>query len=160
MKITIRKPKLSDMAEILDINSSCIPHVDYRDISYFENSIQNTNYYFVAEYDNKVSGFIIAYDEKQKCNSENYRYFKKIYSDFIYIDRITVSEKYHGLKIGTELYKSIDNACHNKKRLTCEVNTNPPNKPSILFHQKIGFKEIDECSLSNGKTVAYLVKET
>jgi uncharacterized protein len=159
MKIIIRNPKLSDMSEIVAINSSCIPYVDYRDISYFENSINNTNYYFVAECDNKVSGFIIAYDEKQNCDSENYRYFNKIFSDFIYVDRIVVNEKYHGLNIGTQLYKNIGSISGNIKRLTCEVNTNPPNKPSILFHQKIGFKEIDECSLSNGKTVAYLVKE-
>jgi len=53
--------------------------------------------------------------------------------DRIVIDRNTI---YSGL--GSHLYSKLLNERGNVP-LTCEISINPPNIPSIRFHEKFGF---------------------
>ncbi len=41
--------------------------------------------------------------------------------------------------------------------LTCEINLNPPNPASLAMHAAIGFEELSQATLPNGKTVSYQV---
>ena len=40
----------------------------------------------------------------------------------------------------------------------CEVNYDPPNPASGAFHEKLGFRQIGEARLENGKGVRYLMR--
>lgn len=43
--------------------------------------------------------------------------------------------------------------------MACEVNTNPPNIGSILFHQKFGFLPVGEQDTESGKKhIRYMIK--
>ena len=43
--------------------------------------------------------------------------------------------------------------------LTCEVNLKPPNPGSIVFHQQLGFAEVDQQETEQGaKRVSLMVK--
>ena len=85
-------------------------------------------------------------------------YFKKKYDDFMYIDRIAISEKYHRKGFGSLIYKELHNQSKNLGiSLCCEVNTKPINQQSLDFHKKLEFSIIEEISFGK-KIVAMLVK--
>ena len=42
--------------------------------------------------------------------------------------------------------------------MTCEVNSDPPNPASDVFHAAMGFSVTGEALLDNGKTVRYMAR--
>jgi len=94
---------------------------------------------------------MIALDETADYESPNFRYFKRNYESFAYVDRIVISEAHQGKGIGREFYRQFQLICKNAPILCCEVNIRPPNPASIAFHQNIGFESVDEQETEQGK---------
>ena len=70
--------------------------------------------------------------------------FENKYEKFMYIDRIVIAPSYQNNGFGTALYNDLSNFSKtNISNITCEVNIMPPNKESMLFHTKYGFKQIN-----------------
>ncbi len=155
----IRPVLHNDLATIIQLNEQAVPHVNSIPISEFEEFIEKSSFFLVVESDQNVVAFIIVLGPGQVYDSENYRYFTKHYPSFDYVDRIVVSPDYHGKKIGSNLYAYLEE--HSKEeRITCEVNINPPNPGSTVFHTKLGFKEVGQQQSEGGKkTVSLMVKE-
>ena len=99
-------------------------------------------------------GFIFLYDEKTKYDSLNYLYFKNRYHKFLYVDRIIITEEHQKKGYGQQLYDFVIET-HKPNIFCCEVNITPPNKQSLSFHQKYGFKEIGQQTVYN-KVVSLL----
>lgn len=57
------------------------------------------------------------------------------------MDRIVVADEYQNLKIGTQMYKHLEDMLKKDKIsfLCCEVNVEPPNEGSTRFHKRLGF---------------------
>ena len=62
-----------------------------------------------------------------------------------------LSSMYDGRPTEVGLYARVP-------RLACEVNLEPPNEPSMRFHERHGFARVGEQPV-DGKIVAMLVKE-
>ena len=108
---------------------------------------------------NKVAGFLIALTPGKDYNSVNYKWFENNYESFMYVDRIVVTPTYQGHGFGTAFYNDLSNFSKNIiPRITCEVNINPPNKESVLFHTKYGFKQVDTQFTEIGKKEVSLMK--
>ena len=102
--------------------------------------------------------YLHANPSLSEYSSPNFLYFKKKYNDFMYIDRIAISEKYHRKGFGSLIYKELYNQSKNLGiPLCCEVNTKPINQQSLDFHKKLEFSIIEEISFGK-KIVAMLVK--
>ncbi|MBO6792560.1 MAG: GNAT family N-acetyltransferase [Balneolaceae bacterium] len=155
----IRPVQHNDLSTIRQLNEQAVPHVNSIPISDFEEFMEMSSFFLVVEIEQKVVAYLIVLGPGQSYDSENYRYFSEHYPSFDYVDRIVVSPEYHGKKIGSKLYAYLVE--HSKEqRITCEVNIDPPNPGSTIFHTKLGFKEVGQ-QLSEGgkKTVSLMVKE-
>ena len=91
--------------------------------------------------DLQLVGFILVLDENAPYRSENYCWFVRRFSAFLYIDRVAVEPLWQGRSIGTRLYRAVAERALELKRasLCCEVNHRPRNVPSLRFHQELGF---------------------
>ena len=145
---------------VLKINQDEVPRVSELDSeSLF--ILKNQCFYFkVIVSQEEVLGFLIALREGQPYESENYLWFQKRLSHFIYIDRVVVDQKHRGKGIARRFYDDlIKTSSRLNIPLACEVNIFPPNLYSYDFHKGLGFREEGTQFTSGGsKKVALLMK--
>ena len=84
--------------------------------------------------------------------NDNFAWFARKYTSFLYIDRIVVSAESRGLRLGSLLYEDLFRYARSNgiPLVTCEYNIVPPNEPSRLFHDKFGFTEQGAQWVANG----------
>ena len=153
MKYEIIDAKKCDLSEILSLNQKAMPAVSFMD----EKSL---NYFYsVSEYfklircgkGNKIYGFLIGLTDKLSYKSENYLWFSKRYSSFIYVDRIVIQDDSLGLGFGSMLYNDLIDYSKSKfKNIICEYNIKPMNLISKNFHKKFGFKRVGKQKTEGG----------
>lgn len=109
-----------------------------------------------SEPKNEIAAFLLVFSEDADYESVNYQWFNKQYSNFRYIDRVVVSDKYRGMGIASNLYRHTlkQMQISDAKILCAEIDVLPPNEPSLLFHQKFGFKELELLKHKENKVVS------
>ncbi len=155
------KLQLSDADErhletVLELNEQFVQFLSPLDAESLSELAQASGYFRVFEMDGEVVAFLIAFFPDANYDSPNYRWFDKQASDFVYVDRIVVSNKARGLSLGTKLYDDLSKYSleHGYKRITCEYNIRPINEGSAKFHQRYGFEEIGQQELAGRKVVS------
>ena len=161
MKYEIIDAKKSDFSEILSLNQKAIPAVSFMD----EKSL---NYFYsVSEYfklincgkENKIYGFLIGLTDKLSYQSENYLWFSKRYSSFMYVDRIVIQDDNLGLGLGSMLYNDLIDYSKGKfQNIICEYNIKPMNLISKNFHKKFGFKSVGKQKTEGGTKEVLMMK--
>ena len=109
----------------------------------------------VATSHDLVAGFLLVFGPQADYDSPNFLWFKARYHDFLYVDRIVISEKFRGHHLASTLYERLENhaLAHDVARIVCEVNIDPPNPASLRFHESQGFMEVGRQSVpSDQKT--------
>ena len=103
-------------------------------------------------------GFAVVMNNNSNYKSLNYQYFKRKYTDFLYIDRVAVVNKAQRMGVGSSMYKKLYELNSEVPiPICCEVNTIPLNQQSLDFHSKQKFIKIEEVKFGK-KRVAMLVK--
>ena len=147
---------------ILSSNQENEPQVGSLDRVKLQSLLDQANYCKVAFQNNEPAGFLLCLPENIKYGSLNYKWVSERYSNFMYIDRISVLQKFQNLKLGRALYTdlfyfSIENGYD---IILCEVNIMPPNPGSIRFHKKFDFVECGSQFTEGGtKEVQFLYKK-
>lgn len=105
-------------------------------------------------------GFLLAFDETADYASPNFVWFRERYDRFCYIDRVVFAASAQGQGLGRALYERLfaDAAAAGLARVVCEINLDPPNPGSLVFHHKAGFEPVGEQVLADGKRVGYFLK--
>ena len=75
---------------------------------------------------NKIYGFLIGLTDNLSYKSENYLWFSKRYSSFMYVDRIVIQEDSLGLGLGTMLYNDLIDYSKNKFKNIISKRYNEP----------------------------------
>lgn len=160
MEISIEDVAQHELAEILKLNESEVPHVGRVDIERMHWFAENATYFRVARVDDKMSAFLIGLRPGTRYKSENYRWFCDRYADFAYVDRIAVATTGRRLGLASALYDDFAAAMPpSVSTMTCEVNIRPPNEASMRFHTRLGFREVGTLSSKDGsKKVAMLLR--
>ena len=150
----------NDLAEILALNESEVPHVGRVDIERMHWFAENATYFRVARVDQQLGAFLIGLRPGTSYQSVNYRWFCDRYDDFAYVDRIAVAAAGRRLGLASNLYDDFAAAMPASVTvMTCEVNLLPPNEGSMIFHTRLGFREVGTLSSDDGsKKVALLLK--
>ena len=151
----IRTLRTTDLELIHKWNQSTVPKVNSLTFEEFRLQSVNCTYsYIQCSTDSMPVGFIFLYDEKTEYDSLNYLYFKSRYQKFLYVDRIIIAGEHQKKGYGQQLYDFVIDT-HNPDIFCCEVNITPPNRKSLSFHHKYGFKEIGQQNVYN-KVVSLL----
>jgi uncharacterized protein len=106
--------------------------------------------------------FLLTFDQSAPYDSPNFLWFRERYPRFVYVDRIIVSQDSRGRGLARLLYESLFNQAlvAGHENIVCEVNSDPPNPASDVFHARLGFAEVGSADLpERGKTVRYLLKQ-
>lgn len=115
---------------------------------------QAAAYFRVAESAGKVAGFLIAITAGTDYPSQYFAWFCQRYTNFIYIDRIVISEWARRQGIGFALYRDLEQyAFESAYILASDVYSDPPNEVSLAFHARYGFTEVGRQTVENGARV-------
>lgn len=156
--MNIRFAKKEDLRAVLVMNEASVPHVTSEELSEMEYYQNKANPFLIVEEEGELAGFMIVLQKGLDYESLNYKFFCTNYDDFDYVDRIVISEKFRGRKLGTALYQYLAENSE-QKYITCEVNLEPPNPNSLGFHKALGFNKVAEQVTEEGeKRVALMVK--
>lgn len=118
-----------------------------------------SSYHRVIEIDGQVVAFLLALREGADYDSPNYRWFDEAREEFVYVDRVVVSEQHRGQRLASALYDDLFAFARNEgiHEVTCEFNVDPPNAASRAFHASYGFAEVGTQTLDEGRTVSLQV---
>ena len=94
---------------IFNLNQLNIPALGaLEDLNHLENLFNSSSFIVLIKINNNLVGFAIIMVSLSEYSSPNFLYFKKKYNNFMYIDRIAISEKYHRKGFGSLIYKELD----------------------------------------------------
>ena len=150
--VTIRNAAASDYETICALNLAEVQHTSPMDAVRLA-ALSNLSCFFkVACVGGGVSAFLLAMCSGAAYENDNFSWFTRKFTRFVYVDRVVVSSAFRGLRLGSLLYEDLfryarDNAI---PLVTCEYNIFPPNEPSRLFHDKFGFREQGTQWVANG----------
>jgi predicted GNAT superfamily acetyltransferase len=103
-------------------------------------------------------GFAISLRPGGRYDSVNYRWFCDNFDDFLYLDRILVSDRARRRGIATLVYDAMEDHARRFGRMVCEVYSDPPNLPSLAFHAGRGYLERGHQRMADGHEVVLLEK--
>lgn len=150
----------ADYGDILRLNEAAVPAVSSIDELELAALHRQAQFLTVARSEEQLAGFLLVLNEQADYASLNYQYFRNHYDEFLYVDRIVVSEACRGQGIGALLYADLFEAAPDAPRVTCEVNVRPPNPGSLRFHGGLGFTVVGEQDTDGGKKrVALMSRE-
>ena len=160
MTILIHPARAADYDAVLQLNESAVPNVNSIPESTLKNLHGECCFFHVARESSDIAGFLLALPESASYDSLNFQYFKSRYPRFVYVDRIVINKEYRRRGVGRKLYDDLFNQVRpDNLMVTCEVNLSPPNPGSLMFHESLGFREVDQLeSPGSGKRVSLQVR--
>lgn len=160
--ITIRKFQSKDCERVLELNEESVHFLSPLTEEKLYRLAGQSEMFDVLEVDGVVEAFVLTFREGSAYDSVNYLWFENTFENFMYVDRVVVSVKMQGNGLGKMLYKVVFD--HAKStgvaRVTAEIDIQPPNPGSLIFHEKFGFEEVGQQSVYDGAKVVSLQAST
>jgi len=152
--------KQSDFVEVLTLNEESVPHVSSISDAELQWFSDNAAFLHIAKIDDRFAGFLIGLRPGTEYASPNYRWFCDNYEDFAYVDRVAVSKWARRQGVAETLYNAFAKSQSGVRVMTCEVNIRPSNETSMLYHERMGFRQIGSQESNGGeKEVAFMEKK-
>lgn len=99
----------------------------------------------VITHDGVDVGFVLTFAAGSSYDSENFGWFAARHERFLYLDRIVLDGSVRRTGLGSAVYDEVEARAAELGPVLClEVNSVPPNEPSLAFHRKRGFVELGE----------------
>ncbi|MBL10571.1 MAG: GNAT family N-acetyltransferase [Acidiferrobacteraceae bacterium] len=148
-----------EIEQLTVLNNKFAPQVNQLDKSDLECIVTQAKYSLYLTVGRNIAGFALALEPGASYQSENYQWFEKRYSEYLYIDRIVIDNKYQSLGYGQLLYNELKvlNGLH-YCRFTCEINIKPKNPKSLKFHCDYGFNPVGSQLTDDGKKQVLLME--
>lgn len=161
MALLIRRAVADDAAAILALNAASTPALAEMDAATYAAIAGWAEAMLVAQTDGAFAGFIALIAPGSAYPSDNYAWFEANAGDHLYIDRVAVAERSWGQGVGRALYVEAERlaVAKGRKRLSAEINVDPPNPESRAFHQRLGFRELEVRMSRSGKLVVMVARE-
>ena len=147
------------MAELLALNNAHAEELSYKTSEDFAALLAAASF---VRAEAQGLALLVGFAEACSYDNDNFRWLKRCYSRFNYIDRVVVSEKARGQGLARRLYGLFEEVTRTdgRERLVCEINAVPPNPASDAFHTALGVRPVGERVLPGGaKAVRYWAKE-
>ena len=149
----IREMTHSDFDSIVHLNQNALEGVGPLDNESLSLLVKMSNQALVAEDDGDIAGFVITLPPGAEYDSSRYRWFEdKLVDDYVYLDRIVVSDEHRRKGVASKLYEEIEGDA------PVALEVYETNDVSLAFHESRGFEEIGALT-HDGKTNLMLVRE-
>ena len=154
-----RDVSMQELPPLRDLNEEVLPHVNSLSRGDIEHLHRHSARFRVVDCEGEIAGFLIGFLPAADYASVNLRWFKEHYSNFVYVDRVIVAPNWRRRGVARLLYEDLEVYCRQNAldSITCEVHTDPPNPGSLVFHETMGFREV-EVMTTAGKSVSLLRK--
>jgi predicted GNAT superfamily acetyltransferase len=156
--IIIRELREADLDVVWFINQENVPAVGEETREDLARINGQSAISLVAEVSDQVVGFCMVLLPGADYGSPNYEFFCERLDNFVYLDRVAVTENFQGIGIGAALYREVEMRT-DAEWFALEVNTKPRNEGSLRFHAREGFVEMEELETRPGKMVSLMVKK-
>jgi len=161
MDLQIRNVAAQELPLVLDLNEQAIPLVNQLDTETVRWFARTAAYFRVAEINGRVAAFLIAITPDTDYDSQYFGWFCQRYTDFLYVDRIVVTDWAQRRGVGLALYRDLEQfGIETGCVLAADVYSDPPNEISLAFHTKFGFERVGSQFVeADGKEVAKFLKQ-
>ena len=159
--VVIRSIEPVDLDRILQINQANVPEVGSIDADRMAYLVGESPVAPAVAVGGVIVGFCLVMPPDIAYDSVNYRWFTERYDDFMYLDRVAFDAAAQGRGLGTLLYAEVDRRMVEQgdaSSLALEVNVDPPNEPSLVFHARRGFVEVGQQDTPYGIRVSMLMR--
>jgi predicted GNAT superfamily acetyltransferase len=143
----------SDFDSIVHLNQNALEGVGPLDNESLSLLVKMSDQALVVEDDGDIAGFVITLPPGAEYDSSRYRWFEdKLVDDYVYLDRIVVSDEHRRKGVASKLYEEIEGDA------PVALEVYETNDVSLAFHESRGFEEIGALT-HDGKTNLMLVRE-
>jgi predicted GNAT superfamily acetyltransferase len=143
----------SDFDSIVHLNQNALEGVGPLDNESLSLLVKMSDQALVAEDDGAIAGFVITLPPGAEYDSSRYRWFEdKLVDDYVYLDRIVVSDEHRRKGVASKLYEEIEGDA------PVALEVYETNDVSLAFHESRGFEEVGALT-HDGKTNLMLVRE-
>src|SRR6187402_2887725 len=149
----LRVMREADLPEVLELNNAAVPAMNLLTAEELATVFAMCDVRLVAtDRNHRLLAFMLSMGMGQPYASENYAWFEARGIRHQYIDRIVVSPLAKGTGIGRALYESVFERARERgaSEITAEVNLRPGNPGSVAFHEKLGFRQLEEQETRGG----------
>lgn len=158
----IRDVTTADFDRLLVINEANVPEVGPLNAERLAFLVDESAIALVVDGGDELVGFCIVLAPGSTYGSVNYRWFMDRYDDALYLDRVAFDASAQGRGLGQALYAEVNRRMiadfGEFPVLTLEVNVDPPNEPSLRFHQRQGFTEVGRQTYGEGIEVSLMAR--
>lgn len=143
----------SDFDTIVHLNQNALEGVGPLDNESLSLLVKMSDQALVAEDAGDIAGFVITLPPGAEYDSSRYRWFEdKLVDDYVYLDRIVVSDEHRRKGVASKLYEEIEGDA------PVALEVYETNDVSLAFHESRGFEEVGALT-HDGKTNLMLVRE-
>ena len=149
----------SDVPDVLRLNADHVELLSPLDRPRLDDLRRWASRADVIVCDGQTAGFVLVFGPGTDYDSANYRWFGERYgNEFDYLDRIVIDDRFRRRGLASAAYDQVEAAASRFGRLTLEVNVDPPNWPSLAFHESRGYRELGQRG-EPGHRVSLMAKE-
>ena len=142
----------SDFDSIVHLNQNALEGVGPLDNESLSLLVKMSDQALVVEDDGDIAGFVITLPPGAEYDSSRYRWFEdKLVDDYVYLDRIVVSDEHRRKGVASKLYEEIEGDA------PVALEVYDTNDVSLAFHESRGFEEVGALT-HDGKTNLMLVR--
>ena len=158
--IHLRDATAEDIPTIVALNEEVVSVTSPMDADRFQELWELSAQCVVAEQNGAVIGFVLAMQAGANYVNGNFHWFSERLNNFVYVDRIVISQDGRGHGLGGRMYQHVAEAAQKDGCLvmSAELDLEPPNEPSLRFHEKQGFVRLGVRALESGKLVSMQIK--
>lgn len=150
----LRQLRSGDLPALLALNNQHAAALSWLEPASFASLIEKACF---ARTSGDAEALLIALDQDAAYDNPNFAWLSARFERFVYIDRVVVAEHAQGRGLAGALYEMLkrEARANGQVRLACKINLSPPNPGSVAFHRRLGFEQIGQADLPNGKRVGY-----
>ena len=144
--ISIRPWQAQDEEAVLSMNQKSVQQLSALDQPRLQQLAAISSKFWVAQQQQRLCGFLLAFEQGSTYDSSNYQWFDQRYPRFIYVDRIVIDADFRGMALGQRFYQRlVDYArAQHIPAICAEVDLEPANPASLKFHRQQGFVEVGQ----------------
>jgi len=140
----LRPITAADHPAVLDLNARNVELLSPLDEPRLQKLLGWATHGAVIEVDGAVAGFVLTFAAGCGYDGFNFAAFARRYDSFLYLDRIVIDDAFRRRGLAGRVYDEIEADAARHGRLVLEVNSSPPNEPSLAFHRARGYAGIGE----------------